>query len=444
MPAPTNCPIAEVDRALSAYINSREDTLRVRRILSRYLTTSLRPVNAATRSQHINHECPDNISTTSTNPPGLKGCRLEYLEALRAHSQAQAKHKELQAVLEDLRQRHVDENPTQAQSDLDDGNTQAHVAFLRQRKRLAELQIIQDSLEQLLAARPPYAHKDLKAVVQESIGEQPNLPAERLDQLSQANDDGSWVFKLKQEVVESRANMDRAKAARASAQDKWRGEASLDAQVYALSCARDEIVEWVQNELAKLEEDSIFLEDASPMKPCQPTTTNTASDITTVEQSVQNAYNNYVSCRSALLSAYTALSNPAPVESQIDDEADKTTEMHAKSALPLTKLLAHIPHLTVTARNDRALTQQAIYLESHLSSADKDMQDTLLRLAGESHLLPAGSKEVAAWGRTAQDTSTQTAEFVLEKVRMSEEEMRGVERIANLAKLQRDVLQSAR
>ena len=112
MPAQTTCPIPEVDRALSSYINSREDTLRIRRTLSKYLTSSLRPVNAATQNQHLNHECPQNLSAANTNPPGLKDVRLEYLQALRARSQAQARHRELQASLEDLRNRYVDENPT--------------------------------------------------------------------------------------------------------------------------------------------------------------------------------------------------------------------------------------------------------------------------------------------------------------------------------------------
>jgi hypothetical protein len=441
MPAPTNCPISEVDRALSSYINSRKDTLRIRQTLSKYLTTSLRPVNVATKNEHINHECPHNISAASINPPGLEGSRLEYLQALRTHSQAQARHRELQASLEDLQYRHIEENPTQAQSDYDYGSTQGHVDLLRQRRRLAELQVIQDSLEKLLTSRPFHATKDPKALVKETIGEQPDLPVERLEQISQTNDDQTWVFKLKQEVLESRANMDRANTSRAEAQSKSRGEASLEQQVYALECARDEIVEWVQGELVKMEEDSVFLEDASPIK--RPSTSNAPVDLGSAEQRVKDAYNQYTSARASIIESYESLQQSPTVDTDKQDEAE--TEILSKKQntnlqLPIAKLLNHLPHLACTSNNERSLLQQSVYLELQVASADQEIEDALLRLSGESHLLPAGSKDVAAWGKTAAEAEVTTQEFVKGKLEASKEEVGGVSRVVELCTLQGEVL----
>ncbi|KAH5463961.1 hypothetical protein HBI25_202760 [Parastagonospora nodorum] len=439
MPAPTTCPISEVDRALSSYINSREDTLRIRRTLSKYLTTSLRPVNTATKNEHVNHVCPHNISAASTNPPGLKGCRLEYLQALRAHSQAQAKHRELQASLQDLQQRHVDENRTQAQADNDDGSTQGYIALLRQRRRLAELQVIQDSLEKLLSARPSHAPKDPKALVKETIGEQPDLPAERLEHISQLNDDQTWVFKLKQEVLESRANMDRAKAARVEAQSHSRGEASLQQQVYALECAKDEMVEWVQGELVKMEEDSIFLEDASPIK--RPLKDNAPVDLASAEQRVRDVYTQYTAARASLIESYESLQHPPTVEQDEKAEIEAaSTKQTTAPQMPITKLFPHLPHLARTSNNDRALLQQSVYLQSQIAAADQDIEDALLRLSGESHLLPAGSKDVAAWGKTALEAEATTCEFVKEKLLASKAEISGVSRVVELCTLQGEVL----
>jgi hypothetical protein len=220
MPAQTTCPINDVDRALSSYINSREDTLRIRRTLSKYLTSSLRPVNAVTRSQHLNHECPQNLSAANTNPPGLKDTRLQYLQALRAKAQAQTRHRELQASLEGLRNRHVNENPTQPESEYDNEITKGYVSLLRQRRRYAELQVIQGSLDKLLGAKPSDASTDPRDLVKRLIGEQPDLPAERLEQLSQADDEQTWTFKLKQEVLEARASMERAQAGCQACRDR--------------------------------------------------------------------------------------------------------------------------------------------------------------------------------------------------------------------------------
>jgi hypothetical protein len=442
MPAQTSCPISEVDRALSSYINSREETLRIRRTLLKYLTTSLRPVDTATKNQHLNHACPQNISAAPTNPPGLKGSRLEYLQALRAHSQAQARQRELQASLEDLQQRHIDENPTQAQSDYDNGSMQGYVALLRQRRRLAELQVIQESLEKLLIARPSHAPKDPKALVKETIGEQPDLPAERLDQLNGDSDDQSWVFKLKQEVLESRTNMDRAKTARAEAQNRSRGQATLQQQVYALECARDEIVDWVQGELAKMEEDSIFLEDASPVK--RPLASNASVDLGSAEERIREVYNAYTSSRALLIQSFESLQHPPLIskarEEHKKDPSTTDTPQHPRTSQTIIKILPHLPHLNSTSNNDRALLQQSVYLQSQIAAADQDIEDALLRLSGESHLLPAGSKDVAAWGKTAKEAEAMTEEFVKEKLRKSKEEVGNVSRVVEICTAQGEVV----
>jgi hypothetical protein len=445
MPAQTTCPIPEVDRALASYINSREDTLRIRRALSSYLTTSLRPVNTATKSQHVIHACPQNISAAATNPPGLKGTRLEYLQALRAHSQSLSRYREVQSSLEDLQQRHVAEIPTHTQSEHDNGITQGYVTLLRQRRRLAELQVIQESVEKLLTARPPQASKDLRTLIKESIGEQPDLPAERLENLSRSNDDQTWIFKLKQEVLESRSNMDRANAAKADAQSRTRGIPSLSQQVHALGCARDEIIEWVQGELAKMEEDSVFLEDASPIK--RPLNNAAPVDLDSSEQRIRSAYNQYTTSRAALLEEYERLQQP-PItnteanKSVADANASEPNPPHPQ--LLITNILPHIPHLALTTTSDRALLQQAVYLQTQLANADQDIEEALLRLSGESHLLPAGSKDVAAWGNTAAEAEVATEEFVKEHLRKSREEMGSVGRVVDMCTAQSEVLAGAK
>jgi len=446
MPAQTTCPIPEVDRALSSYINNREDTLRIRRALSKYLTSSLRPVNAATQNQHLNHECPQNLSAANTNPPGLKDTRLEYLQALRANSQAQARHRELQTSLEDLRNRYVDENPTQPESEYDNEVTRGYVALLRQRRRYAELQVIQESLDKLLTAKPSTAAADPRASIRNAIGEQPDLPAERLEQLSQAEDDQDWVFRLKQEVLEARTAMERAQAARQKAQDEMPGEPSLQAQVHALERARDELVDWVQGELAKMEEDSVFLEDASPVK--RPVSVTAPVDLASAETQIRESYNKYIEARASLLEAHASLQQPLDVQTDDQNGGQTTPNEDGKAAAtkpirPITKLLPYLPHLTQIANNERSLLQQSVYLQSQIASADQNIEEALLRLSGESHLLPAGSKEVAAWGKTARESEAATEKLVKERLQAARQEVGSVSTIVELCSLQSKVLESA-
>ena len=445
MPAQTTCPISGVDRALSSYINSREDTLRIRRTLSKYLTASLRPVNSATQNQHLNHECPQSISAVSTNPPGLKGQRLEYLLALRAKSQAQARHRELQQSLEDLHTRHVDETPTYTQSEHNNEATGGYVALLRQRRKYAELEVVQEALDKLLSAKPIHALQDPKSLVQQTIGEQPDLPAERLQQFSQSQDEQSTIFKLKQEVLEARARMDRANADRTRAQSKAaRSPPGLQQQVHALERARDEIVDWVQGELVKLEEDSVFLEDASPIKR---SAIAAPIDLGSADSHIRDAYNQYTLARASLIESWGALDQPsqppASDESSLKDTAasDKPHES-SQPTMPATRLLPHLPHLARAAQTERALLQQSVYLQAQIASADQDIEEALLRLSAESHLLPAGSKDVSAWGSTATEAEAATAEFVRKRLQESRQEIASVGTIVELCSLQSKVLEA--
>jgi hypothetical protein len=446
MPAQTTCPISGVDRALSSYINSREDTLRIRRTLSKYLTASLRPVNSATQNQHLSHECPQSISATNTNPPGLKGQRLEYLLALRAKSQAQARHRELQQSLEDLHTRHVEETPTYTQSEHNNEATGGYVALLRQRRKHAELEVVQDALDRLLSAKPIHALQDPRALVQQTIGEQPDLPSERLPQDAQSQGEQSMILKLKQEVLEARASMDRANLDRTQAQSKAaRSPPALQQQVHALERARDEIVDWVQCELGKLEEDSVFLEDASPIK--RPAVA-APIDLSSADSHIRNAYDQYTLARASLIESWGALDQPlqtaASNESKPKEPTDSDKSQENKiPVMPAIRLLPHLPHLARSAQTERALLQQSVYLQTQIASADQEIEEALLRLSAESHLLPAGSKDVSAWGSTATEAGAATSEFVKKRLQASRQEIASVGTIVELCSLQSKVLEAS-
>lgn len=442
MPAESICPIPGVDQALASYINSRDDTLRIRRTLSRYLTSSIRPVNNATQNQHVNHECPQGISATSTNPPGLKDSRIAYLHALRANAQAEAKHRELQASLEDLQSRHLDENPTLPQAEHDDESTRGYVNLLRQRRKLAELNAVQESLDKLLAAKPPTQHHDPRDHIQDTIGEQPDLPAERLEQITQPEDNQSSIFRLKQEVLEARGRMDKANIARKQVTNALRDQPGLQEQVYALEKARNEIVEWMQGELAKMEEDSVFLEDASPVKGSMQD--DVPTDLESAEARIRASYDRYTAARIALIESYNSLVQPPREVSKAEATAPAKDSVEpgkdSKMVRPITKLLPHLPLLARSAQNERSLLQQAVYLQSQLSASDQELEEALLRLSGESHLLPAGSKEASAWGKVAKETESAMEAFVKEHLQESRQEVSSISAIVDLCSLQSRVL----
>jgi len=448
MPAPTPCPVADIDRTLSSYVNSRDGTLNIRRTLSKYLSGGVRPVNTATQNQHLNYECPQSCSAVAANPPALQNSRKSYLNAIRARAAAQKRHEELQASIEQLQNHNMLESPGEADSQYDSEVTRSYVALLRQRRRFAELQVIQESLEKLLNASPVHDSEDPKDLISKAIGEQPSLPPERLEKLAQSDDDGSFALKVKKEVLEARSSMERANAGRAEAQSASRPMPTLQEQVYALSCARQEIVEWVQEELAKMEEESGFLEDASPVK--RQVEETPTPHLASSDSQIRNCYNRYASSRSIAISSHesiqrlhvrnAAVTNKSDVQHDVGIQEQEHT--HSSKMMLMTKILPLLSHLSRSDMNERSLLQQAVYLQTQIASADEETADALLRLSGESHLLPSGTKGIEAWGKTAADTETLNEDFVRAKLQDSRQEINSITTIVELCSWQSKVLSS--
>lgn len=444
MPAASSCPVPEIDRALSSYINSKQETIKIRETLSKYLVATVRRTNAS-GFQHLDYECPHEFSAVKSNTPALKLSRLSYLDALQANIQARERHRELQASLDELQVRHLTETSGHNELDYDNEATRGYVSLLRQRCRYSELQVIQDSLEKLLGANPVNSHKDLKERVTENVGEQPGLPAERLEQLSSGQDGDSAIFKLKKEVIEAKALMEKTQAIRADAQSNPRKIPSLAQQVYALSCARDETVEWVEGELAKMNEESILLEDASPVKQWPKDTT--ALETGASEEHIYESYNRYMASRLKLIKNYDSIQRSIiPEQDASHSSSDAVTTTHGSvsttSSGSVANVVPYLSHLTRTSNNERSLLQQAVHLQAQLKAADEDITESLARLGEESHLLPSGSRDIMAWRNTASQAEKATEEFVSEQLQESHHEVNSVHAIVDLCSLQSEVLTS--
>lgn len=439
------CPVPDIDRALSPYIKTREETLKVRRTLSKYLTASLRPVNAATQSQHLNHETPHNLGAVGTNPPGLKGTRGTYLEAIRNNKAARAKLERLQASLEDLQQRHVVEFPTNDSSQETD-MVQSYLTLLRQRRRFAEMELVQASLEKLLNVNPIEGLKDPRDRVKDSLGEQPNLPAERLESLANSESSASVILKLKNEVLEARSSMDRAKARRSEVHSTTREAPTLAVQVYALNRAREEIQEWVQGELSKMDEESGFIEDASPVK--RPVALPHIQDLASSESQIRECYNRYTASRVDAIEGHHSFQQPRASRPKSGDSADQARNIaaqkasNARSKHPIANLLPHLSHLARSHTNERLMLLQTVYLQNQMSSADDVTSDSLARLAGESHLLPSGSRAIEPWGTVVTELEARNLESVQERLQSSRSNINNITTVVDLCSLQSKVLDS--
>lgn len=437
------CPIPDIDRALSPYIKTREETLRMRRTLSKYLTAALRPVNAATQNQHLNCEIPHTLGAVGTNPPGLKGTRGAYLEAIRNNKAARAKLERLQASLEDLQQRHVVDSPSNG-SIPDSDVVQSYITVLRQRRRFAEIELVQTSLEKLLNINPIEGFKDPRDRVKDMLGEQPNLPAERLESLANSETSATAILKLKNEVLQARTNMDRAKTARSEVRSASQDTLPLSVQVHALNRAREEIQDWIQGELSKMDEESGFIEDASPVK--RPTALPHTQDLASSESQIRDCYKRYTSSRAGAIEGHHSLQQDSAVRLEDHNGPDHDRNMatdetpNARSKLLITSLLPHLSHLGRSHTNERLMLLQTIYLQNQMSSADDTISDSLARLADESHLLPSGSRAIEPWSTVVNELEARNIESIQERLESSRANINNIATIVDLCSLHSKVL----
>jgi hypothetical protein len=170
----------------------------------------------------------------------------------------------------------------------------------------------------------------------------------------------------------------------------------------------------MQGELAKMEEDSVFLEDASPVK--RSAQDDGPIDLESAETRIRTSYERYTAARAALIESYNSLAEPPREVSKTEGDAAAKDSVElgkdTNMVKPITKLLPHLPLLARSAQNERSLLQQAVYLQSQLAASDQELEEALLRLSGESHLLPAGTKDASAWGKVAKETENATEAFV--------------------------------
>ncbi|KAF2270375.1 hypothetical protein CC78DRAFT_130794 [Lojkania enalia] len=447
MLAPT-CPIPEVDTVLSPFINSSQATLKIRRALTRYLAANAASTGTQMQYQHLNYECPQSHSRSVRKAQELKNIRLKYLHALERQTEIQERYRKLRESLKAQRDENVLDTQTQNDSKYDNEVTRSYVALLRHRRHFSELQVIQETIEKLMDTNPTSTRKDPKTLVKDIIGEQPELPAERLDLLSQPLEADSLLFRLQREVIEAKANMDQTEIAALDVTNKNASICpSLEERVYALGCARDEMIAWIEGELSKMNEESEILEDPSPVKKWSGA--GLQMDVASSETQIRDSYRRYLTSRSGLtkildtIQRASSTSNPSTTNpSNVPRPISPT---NASGSLEITlSALSHLPPLIQTIRNERSLLQEVVYLQAQISAADEEIVDTLSRLSEESHLLGSGSEELTAWSKTAKQVETNTGNVIINELKEIRQELDGIQAIVDLCSLQSTMLVSTK
>ncbi|KAF2013130.1 hypothetical protein BU24DRAFT_230912 [Aaosphaeria arxii CBS 175.79] len=452
MPAPVACPVADVDAVLSEYVNSRQDTLEMRRHIANLPAAGLQNSQSAPFPGHLLRECslslptarPKSSDAARVLPAAAAAARSRYLRALEAKWLANARLRRLQNELDQLRREDCPGTSTENSTSLQDDDLRDYIALLHGSRRCSELQLVLKSLDSLLTSTPVNSHGGFAIRINDSVGTPPDRPAETLGQPSPPHSDQSRLFQLKKEVLEAKLSADRVCANRKACFDGLSDANHGRQQIHALSHAKDEIVTWLETELSKLSETSELLEDASPIKKSRYPALDTND--TLPSEKITGAYAQYVASRSEAIDVHNSLetmlneyqsatlANPAVPHHPVRDSQD-SKELS-------TRILRHLPFLVQILSSERSLLQQTVYLEARLAAASDALGGSLVKLREESHLLPSNASKHDAWGIAAIRAGDETRDFVREKLNESQQQFRTINSIVDTLSLQNKILAS--
>lgn len=413
--------LPQVAQSLAPYIKTRQEALRIRRILSVFLAQNIDGTKPLSR---ISLAVPGEDARIRRIPPEATGIRKKYLKALQAHVKAREEYEQFVQG--------PDEYPLKAihqeQQQIDD-DASAHVAtyldLLRAQRKYQKLRILQDYLD--LLAQKDAAKSDYLTV--ESILKEISQPPELLSTASaeitsritsSEQTTPALTLRLEKAVLRAQNAVERERQLLTKVKSEYEANSGdsncpdTSAEIFALSETRDELISWIEQNLAEgnQSEDSLDKDSIVDRE-------RTSLDVDQSKKALEAKYEDYLQTRKSLvdlISERRALPTHKLVEKQEDatlnpkSKSNKTGTYEASLVLPyLTEYI--IP----TSTAQKGFLKQESHLSKTLADQSRESVNILQRLADESHLLsnypllatqPRSQDTVAALGSRPRPTAS--------------------------------------
>lgn len=394
-------------KPLAPYIKSRQEALRIRQALTLYLRSHIDfadddSANSNCHAQsHLALCAPhDAVVDVKRIPLDLTGLRKEYLQALQANVAARKKYNCLvENVTTAKLQREGSLVPSETPSVGEEAGSglQTYLAFLRDRRRHAKLQVFRHYLLELKArdaARSEYfeLNEDCRSQQVPSPGEFDGGGSD----LGGAEDGGieGLVHKLERAVIRAKSQLDREKRLLEELKEKRslkEQEVSPAAKVMALQRTRDELVQWVEEKLV-----TVSGNEDSPLQEVPPEEVEESTQLLEErKEQIRKQYAAYVEARRGLLGAISGACQPVAAAASTKPQRRITTDNGRNAAdssvpsLDSLNILSFASEILLPlSKSQKALALQKSYLSGLLAKEKYTTLRILNRLSDESHLLP--------------------------------------------------------
>lgn len=371
----------KLKEALTPYIKTRQEALHVRKIQAAYLT-SLSGISEAGAShlQLTNPGCAllDGFQVKHV-PREVTGLRRTYFEKLQANLAAKEEY--------ERQSQHAAALEGAKKSSKTHPSIETRLALLRERRRHERLQILDHYLSKLSkteACQPDYLN------LHHAMDQAPQPPMDMMGSSSGMHgalgDDRSpdgLVDRLEKAVLAAKAQLAREERLIAEVKsirsDQKTTQKPTASRVAALSRTRDELVSWVEEQLATSNNpENGHLDTSASQK---------GGDHEDLDGHITVQYQAYLRARTNLLCAVSAVSSPLPKAPSLrlgerdEQEADNAGGRH----------LHVLPFIDQQLLPQSELRESAIMQQSHLSTRLRRQKlstsHVLDRLGDESHLL---------------------------------------------------------
>lgn len=422
------CPLPELAEALKPYIKPREEVADIRRgidsLLAEHIQDDDIPLSRATLSV---------IETSTRQNTPFTGVRRAFIRALSARQKAQAQYDALKTELGLLQQK-----PSEKDSH---GNTVENpiantVALIRQRQRRDKLLIIENALDNLEKARQSSQYADSGELLN-NMQSQPPPPLAQQSQDDALTEAQSHAFELQRAVLRAQSSLQlksRTISAQESSSDKLgqeQGRTEDWKRAIALRRARDDLIAWIEGELAKLSED----EEADPdtIMPKQPET----DSLDEIRITLQDIYDRYIASRESLVRVLNTKyqTEPDTGEPSLERQHSEKNDNQTTSVGLASRVLPFIETLRSTAQDEAALMQHTSYLRRQLTAVSAETDQLLSRLSDESHMVRPGTSNTSAWTEAAREARAVDTEAIHSNLVIGETSIRGATEILTLAHL---------
>jgi hypothetical protein len=318
-----------------------------------------------------------------------------------------------------------------------------YVHLLRQRREHKKLEIIQDALTTLVDAEPNPSRVDIKDFLKDELGDPPQAPIGAIDQKHSFDRVEELTFRLKKELLIAKRRLDEAKKAKVEAEQRAAAlpEPSLEAKVAALRRARDYMIDWVEEELAKIPENDgdTSQADLSIMEDETKNTDDLSDEQVSVK--IQDLYSVYMTARERLVASVETTSKTLhhTTASEYDTKSanlkSPTKSLNApKQPIKASDILPYLRSMLQASREEASLLQQTSHLRRQLTLASEETDRTVQRLAGESYLVPQDTVKMDAWSKAADEASEKTKGFVNAQIQAGEESVENAKQALNKLK----------